>query len=677
MSTTNPTWNEILGGQDLEQRAVNAIRVLAMDAVQKADAGHPGAPMGMADMAYVLWSRHLRFDPAAPDWPDRDRFVLSAGHASMLLYALLHLTGYDLPLREIESFRQWGSRTPGHPEHGLTPGVETTTGPLGQGLANAVGMAAAEAHLAARLNLPDFPVVDHRTWVIASDGDMMEGVQSEAASLAGHLGLAKLVVLYDDNRITIDGETALAFAHEDVGRRYEAYGWHVQRVDGHDRLALAAALEDARNETARPSLVAARTHIAAGAPTKQDTAASHGTPLGAEEVARTKAVYGWPAEPPFHVPDDVRTHYLALGTRHTESRRAWERLLGTYRERHPERAALWDALHAPAFPADRTGLPRFAPGTSAATRKASGKALSWLLPRVPSLLGGSADLTPSNNTKAGEEAPFSRANRAGRYVHFGVREHAMAAAMNGMALHGGILPYGGTFLVFSDYLRPALRLSALMQTRVVFVFTHDSVLLGEDGPTHQPIAQLAALRAIPGLTVIRPSDANETVLAWEVALERKGPVALALTRQDLPVLDPDALGARGDLRRGAYVLLEPPGDLDLIAFATGSEVHPTVEAARRLNAAGARVRVVAVPSWEIFFEQEAAYRRDVLAPGVSRRVAVEAGAPFGWERFVGLEGTLLGMRTYGASAPWKVLQEKFGFTSEAVEAALARRLEGR
>ncbi len=674
MPTLSPTLKQQLASQDLEQRSVNAIRCLAMDAVQKADSGHPGAPMGMADMAYVLWSRFLRFDPGRPDWPDRDRFILSAGHACMLQYALLHLTGYDLSLDDLKQFRQWGSRTPGHPEHGHTPGIETTTGPLGQGLSSAVGMAVAEAHLAARLNTDDFRAVDHRTWVIASDGDLMEGVQSEAASMAGEWKLGKLTVLYDDNHITIDGTTALSFDGEDKGKRYEAYGWHVQRVDGHDRAAVEKALEAARDETGRPSLIVARTHIALGAPTKQDTSDAHGSPLGEEEIKKTKEAYGWPPEKTFYVPDDVREHFGALGQRHVATREAWEAGFRAWREKHPEKAALWDALFAGEVAVPVEGRPTFETGKGIATRSASGKALGWLKPRVPALVGGSADLEPSNKTHNEGDVAFSAETPGGRYFHFGIREHGMAAVMNGMALHGGLLPFGGTFLIFSDYLRPSLRLAALMNAPVIYVFTHDSVFLGEDGPTHQPIAQLAALRAIPHMTVIRPADAVETVQAWEVAIARKGPVALSLTRQNVPVLDYAALGARGDVSRGAYVVSDGEEPPELIAFASGSEVHVTIEAAARLRKEGARIRVVSVPSWEIFLEQDESYRREVLAPEVTNRMAVEAAAPFGWERFTGLDGEIVGIRRFGASAPWEKIQEEFGFTPEAIAQVMRRRL---
>jgi transketolase len=673
LSTTNSPV-ETLAGQDLEQRSVNAIRVLAMDAVQNANSGHPGAPLGLADAAYVLWSRFLRFDPRRPEWPNRDRFVLSAGHASMLQYAVLHLLGYAVSKEDIRSFRQWDSITPGHPEEHLTPGVETTTGPLGQGIATAVGMALAERHLAARLNTGVFSPVDHRTYVIASDGDMMEGVQSEAASMAGHLGLGKLIVFYDDNRITIDGPTSLAFDTEDVGKRYEAYGWHVQHTDGHDRNRIAEAFSGAGSNETQPSLIVARTHIAVGSPNKQDSASSHGSPLGEDEIEKTKQVYAWPSAQPFHVPEDVKEHFLDLGMRHGPTCDAWEKELEEYRGAHPEKAALWDALHHPVLPEKGEPRPEFGLGEKIATRKASRTAIEWLKPRMPALVGGSADLTPSNLTRAGEDAALSRENPAGRYLHFGIREHGMAAIMNGLAVHGGVVPYGGTFLVFSDYLRPSLRLAALMNQRVVYVFTHDSIFLGEDGPTHQPIAALPALRALPNLTVIRPSDPTETILAWEVALERSGPTALSLTRQGIPVLDYHGLGAKGDLRRGAYVLLECAGTPELIAFATGSEVWVTLEAAERLNRDSARVRVVAVPSWEIFFEQDETYRNEVLAPAVERRLAVEAASPFGWERFVGLQGEIHGIDRFGASAPASVLEEKFGFSADAIEQKMRRQL---
>ncbi len=663
---------EPLDSPSLEQRAANTIRVLVMDAVQKADSGHPGAPMGLADVATVLWTRFLRFDPTCPDWPNRDRFVLSAGHACMLQYALLHLTGFDLSMDDLMAFRQWESRTPGHPEFGHTPGVEITTGPLGQGIASAVGMALAERHLAARLNTPDFAVVDHWTYVIAGDGDLMEGVQAEAASLAGHLGLGKLIVVYDDNRITIDGATSLAF-DEDRGARYEAFGWHVLHVDGHDRAAIAEALTMARADTERPSLIVARTHIAFGAPTKQDTSEAHGTPLGPEEIRGAKTAYGFPPDQAFFVPDDVRAHFMEAGSRHRPERAEWETRFSAWRRTHAEKAALWDALHAPAVPVE--GRPTFETGKSIATRAASGKALEWLKPRVPALIGGSADLEPSNKTWNKGDVAFSRETPEGRYIHFGVREHAMGAMMNGMAVYGGLVPFGGTFLTFSDYMRGAIRLAALMGVRVIYVFTHDSIFLGEDGPTHQPVEHLAALRAIPGLLTLRPADAAETVTAWEVALERRGPTALCLTRQGVPVLDHAGRGPTEGLRRGAYILAGADAEPDLIAFATGSEVHVTLEAAATLAKEGTRVRVVAVPSWELFAEQDASYRRAVLAPQVRHRMAVEAAVPLGWERFIGLDGMFVGMRRFGASAPAEVLQEKFGLDADAIAAAMRRTLQ--
>jgi transketolase len=662
---------EPLDSPSIEQRAVNTIRGLVMDAVQKADSGHPGAPMGLADVAAVLWTRFLRFDPARPDWPNRDRFVLSAGHACMLQYALLHLTGFDLSMDDLMAFRQWGSRTPGHPEFGHTPGIEITTGPLGQGIASAVGMALAERHLAARLNTPDFAAVDHRTYVLAGDGDLMEGIQAEAASLAGHLGLGKLIVVYDDNRITIDGPTSLAF-DEDRGARFESYGWQVLRVDGHDRAAIAEALAVAQDDAERPSLIVARTHIAFGAPTKQDTSEAHGSPLGPEEIRGAKLVYDLPPDRAFFVSDDVRAYFLEAGSRHHPARTEWEARFAAWRAAHPDKATLWDALHAPEVPTE--GRPTFEIGKSIATRAASGKALEWLKARVPALIGGSADLEPSNKTWNKGDTAFSRETPEGRYLHFGVREHAMGAMMNGMAVHGGLVPFGGTFLVFSDYMRGAIRLAALMGVRAVYVFTHDSIFVGEDGPTHQPIEHLAALRAIPGLVTLRPADAAETVTAWEVALQRKGPTALCLTRQGVPVLDTARPGVADGLRRGAYILTGADAEPDLIAFATGSEVHVTLQAAAMLVAEGARVRVVAVPSWELFAEQDEDYRRAVLAPHVTRRLAVEAAAPFGWERFIGLDGTFVGMHRFGASAPAEVLQEKFGLGADAIAAAMRRAL---
>jgi transketolase len=653
----------------LDQLCINTIRTLAMDAVQKANSGHPGLPMGAAAMAYVLWTRFLKHHPGNPSWPNRDRFILSAGHGCMLLYGLLHLTGYDLPLDELKRFRQWGSRTPGHPEYGLTPGVETTTGPLGQGFGNGVGMAIAERFLANHFNRPGHQIVDHHVYGIVSDGDLMEGVSSEAASLAGHLGLGRLIYLYDDNRITIDGSTSLAFT-ENVGQRFEAYGWHVQRVDGNDLKEVEAALSAAQVETERPSLIIAKTHIAYGSPNKQDTAEAHGAPLGEEEVKLTKQALGWPLEPAFHIPDDALAHFREALSRGRAWEAEWQAQLGAHAAAHPELAAEWRTVMSGRLPdgwADK--IPTFAPGGGGmATREASGKVLNAIATQLPTLIGGSADLTPSNNTYLKGYGDFQRDNAGARNIHFGVREHAMGSILNGMALHGGVIPYGGTFLIFSDYMRPAIRLAALSHIHVIYVFTHDSIGLGEDGPTHEPIEHLASLRAMPNLTVIRPADANETAVAWRVALEhRGGPVALALTRQRLPVLDRSALASADLLRKGAYVLADSgDGQPDVILISAGSEVQLALEARQQLVSRGIGARVVSMPSWELFEQQPESYRNDVLPPTVSARVAIEAGSPHGWHRYVGPLGAVIGMTRYGASAPHRVLMEQFGFTAENV-----------
>ncbi len=653
--------------QMVEQLCVNAIRALAMDAVQQANSGHPGMPMGMADAAFVLWTRFLKHDPAHPDWPNRDRFVLSAGHGSMLLYALLHLSGV-LDMEELKQFRQWESRTPGHPEYGLTPGVETTTGPLGQGFGNGVGMAIAERVLAERFNRPGFPVVDHYTYAIVSDGDLMEGISHEAASLAGHLGLGKLVYLYDDNDISIDGPTDLTFT-EDVAMRFRAYGWHVLDVDGHDREAVAQAIEEARQVLDQPSLIICHTHIAYGSPNKQDTAESHGAPLGEEEVRLTKQNLGWPVEPPFYVPDEVYAYFEELKARWADQSAEWDALFDRYRRAHPDLAAELEAAWAGTLPEGWDAeVPTFEAGQNMATRAASGKVLNALGRRVFTLIGGSADLTGSNKTYLDGHPPLKRGDFSGRNIHFGVREHAMGAILNGMALHRGLRPYGGTFLVFADYMRPPIRLAALMELPVIFVFTHDSIFVGEDGPTHQPVEHLASLRAIPNLVVIRPADANETAEAWRVALQRTdGPTALILTRQKVPVLDRSRLASAEGLARGAYVLAKEEGDRpDIILMASGSEVHLAVEARERLAAEGIRARVVSFPSWELFEAQPTEYREQVLPASVLARVAVEAAHPQGWERYVGPWGSTLGVERFGASAPYKVLAEKFNFTVDEV-----------
>jgi len=662
----------------LHDLCVNAIRVLAMDAVQAANSGHPGAPMGLAPIAYVLWTRHLRHNPADPGWAGRDRFVLSAGHASMLLYSLLYLTGYELTLDDLRAFRQWGSRTPGHPEFGHTPGIETTTGPLGQGLTNGVGMALAEAHLAARFARAGEDVVGHRTYVIASDGDLMEGVSHEAASLAGHLRLGKLIVVYDDNGISIDGPTSLAYS-DDVEARFTAYGWHVQRVaDGTDLDAIDAALSAARGDATRPSLIMARTHIGFGSPNKQDSAEAHGSPLGAEEVQLTRERLGWPSVTPFEIPDDVLAEWRKVRDRGEAMQLVWQQRYDAFRAAYPADAAELERRLAGTLPDGwEERLPEFAPGDAQlATRSASGKVLNAIAGAIPELIGGSADLTPSNNTHLKGEEAFSATDRTGRNLHFGVREHAMGGVLNGMALHGGVIPYGGTFLVFSDYMRPSIRLAAMMGCRVIYVFTHDSIGLGEDGPTHQPVEMLATLRAIPGLLVLRPADANETAACWQLALTRsRGPVALILTRQSLPVLALPKGGAFEAVRHGGYVVHDAPrGTPDAVLLATGSEVHLAMAAAAQLAAEGRRVRVVSLPSLELFAAQPAAYRDKVLPPKVTLRIAVEAAHPQSWWRLVGDEGEVVGLDHFGASAPYKRIYEEFGFTPDAVAERLRARL---
>ena len=651
----------------IDQQCINTIRTLAMDSVQKANSGHPGMPMGMADAAHVLWHRFLRHSPTNPAWPNRDRFVLSAGHGSMLLYSLLHLTGYDLPLEELKNFRQWGSRTPGHPEYGLTTGVETTTGPLGQGFANGVGMAIAERFLAATFNRPGFPIFDHFTYAIVSDGDLMEGVSHEAASLAGHLGLGKLIYLYDDNEISIEGSTDITFT-EDVPARFRAYGWHVQEVDGYDLDQIDAAIHAARAEATHPSLIVCHTHIAYGSPNKQDSAGAHGAPLGEAEVRLTKEALGWSPEAHFYIPEEV----LAVLRQAVEQGRAaetqWRESFERYQAECPKQAELLETLWAGKLPEGwEAALPTFAPDDGPlATRKASGAVLNALAAVLPTLIGGSADLAPSNNTLLNDYDDFQDASPDGRNLHFGVREHAMGSILNGMALHGGVLVYGGTFLVFSDYMRPPVRLAALMHLPIVYVWTHDSVWIGEDGPTHQPVEHLAALRAIPNLIVIRPADANEAAAAWHVALERRdGPTALALTRQKLPVFaahrDPGETVARG-----GYILVNSSGVPDIILIASGSEVHLALEGRDLLAEKGVAARVVSMPSWELFEMQPASYRETVLPQGVTARLAIEAGVAQGWRKYVGLAGDVIGLDHFGASAPHKALTEQFGFTAQAV-----------
>jgi len=662
-----------LTGDARDELIVNTIRALSMDGVEKAKSGHPGMPMGMADAAYVLWSRYLRHSPSHPDWPNRDRFVLSAGHGSMLLYSLLHLFGYDMKMEDLMQFRQWKSRTPGHPEYGCAPGVETTTGPLGQGFANGLGMALAERMLAAHFNIDDEPIIDHYTYAICSDGDLMEGISHEAASIAGHLGLSRLVYLYDDNHITIEGKTDLAFS-EDVGRRFEGYGWHIQRIDGHDRAAVAAAIEAAQVEQEKPSLVICRTHIAFGAPNAQDTSEAHGAPLGEEEVRLTKRALGYPTDPLFFVADVVREH-LAQRRRQLDAEAvAWSERFAKWRQAHPDLAKVWDARMSRALPeglADR--LPKFEAGKSVATRNASGDILQVLSAELPALAGGSADLHPSTKTLIKKEKAVAKGDYRGRNFHFGIREHGMGGLLNGLALHGGFLPYGGTFLVFSDYMRPSVRLAAISNLQVIYVWSHDSVFLGEDGPTHEPVEHFAALRAMPNLHLIRPADAAETTVAWMMALERKdGPTGLLLTRQNVPVLDRADLAPAEMLRKGGYILLDAQ-DPELILIATGSEVYVTMDAARLLAKEGRRVRVVNLGCWEVFDQQSPDYREQVLPESVTKRLAVEAACSFGWERYVGNKGAVLGIDRYGFSAPWKVIADKLGFTPQGI-ADRARRL---
>ena len=673
--TATPT---ALSPAQLDQLCINTIRFLAVDGVQKANSGHPGMPMGAAPMAYVLWTRFLKHNPAQPAWPNRDRFVLSAGHGSMLLYSLLHLTGYDMPMEELKQFRQWGSKTPGHPEHWLIPGIETTTGPLGQGFGNGVGMAIAQKYLAAHFNRPGHEIVDYNVYAIAGDGCLMEGVSSEAASMAGHMQLDNLIYFYDDNHISIEGSTELAFT-EDRGKRFEAYGWFVQKVaDGNDLDAIDAAIRAAQAERGRPSIIMVRTHIGYGSPNKHDTGEAHGSPLGVEEVKLTKENLGWPVEPAFLVPDDARAHFHQAAAKGQEAEAKWQTKLAAYRQAYPDLAAEWDRFTKGELPAGwQAKIPTFSPTDKPiATRSASGKVLNAISPVLPTLLGGSADLAPSTNTLIKGEKDFAPGSYDGRNFHFGVREHAMGAALNGMAL-SGLIPYGATFFVFSDYLRPSLRLAAMMGAHAIFVFTHDSVFLGEDGPTHEPIEHLAACRAIPRLCSIRPADANETCAAWRVAIERKGAVALMLSRQVLPIIDRTKYASADGLEKGAYILADAKGKTpELILIATGSEVAPTLEAYEKLSAEGVAARVVSMPSWDLFETQPQSYKDEVLPPNVTARLAVEAGVTFGWERYVGPKGAIHGINRFGASAPYKVIAEKLGFTGAHIT-ELAHEVLGR
>ncbi|MDI7258917.1 MAG: transketolase [Thermodesulfobacteriota bacterium] len=675
--------------KNLDELCINTIRMLSVDMVQQANSGHPGMPMGAAPMAYALWTRFLKHHPGNPAWPDRDRFVLSAGHGSALLYSLLHLTGYDLSLEEMKRFRQLGSKTPGHPEFRETPGVECTTGPLGQGFANGVGMAIAERFLAAHFNRPGHEIVGHYTYAIVSDGDLMEGIASEAASLAGHLKLGKLIYLYDNNHITLAGEIGLNFT-EDVYRRFEAYGWHVISVeDGNDTEAISKAIDTARNESSRPSLISIRTHIGYGSPHRQDTFEAHGSPLGPEEVIATKKNLGWPPEPAFYIPEVALAHFREVLDKGSQLEEEWKAKLESYGKAHPDLRTEWDQWMKAGLLGDwDKDIPFFSPDPKGmATRSAGSQVINAIASHLPSLIGGSADLNPSTNTvlknKGNFQCPESGEGTLqgsvsgpwgyeGANIWFGVREHAMGSILNGMSLHGGLFPFGSTFLIFSDYMRPAIRLAALMKLHVIYIFTHDSIALGEDGPTHQPVEQLASLRAIPGLIVIRPADANETAEAWRMAIEhRKGPVAIILTRQNVPVIDRSKLNPATGLRRGAYVLADsPPGKPEVILIATGSEVHLTLEVYEKLRTEGIAARLISMPSWELFEQQPETYRMEVLPPEVTKRISIEAGATQGWHRYVGLEGEAMGIDQFGVSAPGGILLNHFGFTSENIIARI-------
>lgn len=658
----------------LDNLCINTIRTLSMDAIQKANSGHPGAPMGLAAAAYVLWTRVLNHNPANPDWLDRDRFVLSGGHASMLLYSLLYLTGYQLSIDDIKNFRQWGSKTPGHPEFGHTQGVETTTGPLGQGVANAVGMAMAERHLASRFNRPGHEIVDHFTYVMCGDGDMMEGIASEASSLAGHLGLGRLICLYDDNNISIEGNTDIAFT-EDVAARFKAYNWQVLTIeDGNNTDAIFEGLMAARSETDKPSLIILKTHIAFGSPNKQDTADAHGSPLGEEEIRLTKECLQWENKEPFCVPEAALNHFRKCLETGAHAENDWKNRFQTYKASHSELTDQWVNAMSGFLPDGWDDkIPLFSSkDTPVATRAASGKVLNAIAEKLPTLIGGSADLAPSNKTYLSCSHEFQKNSYDGRNIRFGVREHAMGGIMSGMFLHNGLRPYGGTFLVFADYIRPSIRVASLMKLPLIYVFTHDSVAVGEDGPTHQPIEHLASLRIIPNLTVIRPADANETADAWRHAIRTSdGPVALILSRQKLPILDRIGTENTNHVSNGAYILKDGKGQPDIILIATGSEVHIAMEAANILAGKGIMARVVSMPSWELFEQRSASYRQTVLPPEITRRIAIEAGHTMGWEKYVGNQGVVIGINHFGASAPGSTNLKKFGFTTDnIVEKAL-------
>ncbi|GHO67039.1 transketolase [Ktedonobacter sp. SOSP1-52] len=638
-----------------------------MDGVQKANSGHPGTAMALAPLTYLLWTKYMRHNPRNPHWFNRDRFILSAGHASMLLYSMLHLTGYDLPLEELKNFRQWGSRTPGHPEYHHVPGVETTTGPLGQGFVNGVGMAIAQRFQASRYNRPDHTLLDHYIYTICSDGDLMEGITSEAASIAGHLKLGKLIYFYDDNKITIEGDTSLAFT-ENVGARFESYGWHVQHIaDVNDLEAVSQAIEAAQADE-RPSIVVTRTHIGYGSPNKQDKESAHGSPLGAQEVILTKRNLGWASEEPFYEPEEAVAYFRQAVERGAQQELAWQEQFAAYANAYPELAQQWQQEQDGKLPEGwDSEIPTFKAGEALASRVASGKTINAIAPKLPNLIGGSADLAPSTNTYMKDLGDFT-ADENGRNMHFGIREHAMGAILNGMALYGGLIPFGATFLIFSEYMRPPIRLAAIMRQKAIYVYTHDSIGVGEDGPTHQPIEQLAALRAIPGLTVIRPGDANETAEAWRNAITIEGPVAIVLSRQNLPTVDRTTHASAANVVKGAYVISDSETTPQIILIATGSELALALSSAEKLRQEGIAVRVVSMPSRELFEKQSAEYKESVLPKSVRARIAIEAASPFGWERYVGLDGDTVTLDHYGASAPFSVLYEKFGFTVENVTA---------
>ena len=666
-SSNFPILTILMSNSSLDKLCADTIRTLSMDAVQKANSGHPGMPMGMADVAYVLWTKFLKHNPNNPDWANRDRFILSAGHGSMLIYSLLHLTGYEVSLDDIKNFRQMGSNTPGHPEFGMTPGVEMTTGPLGQGFATGVGMAMAERFLASKFNTDKYNLIDHYTYAIVSDGDLMEGISHESASLAGHLKLGKLIYLYDSNSISIDGST------DDVAKRFDAYGWDVQEIDGHDHDQIASAIENAQ-KSELPSIVICKSHIGYGSPNKQDTAGSHGSPLGEDEIKITKEAYGWDPEKKFFIPEEASSEFRKQVDLGESSENEWNALFEAFATDHNDEAlelVRWLSRELPENLEEI--LPKFeADAKGMATRASSGKVLNALKDAVPNMLGGSADLEGSVKTNLTDEGVFNAENYAGRNTHYGVREHAMAAAMNGMALHDGVIPFGGTFFVFTDYCRPAIRLAALMQVPSIFVMTHDSIGLGEDGPTHQPVEHLASLRAMPNVLVLRPGDANEVAYAWKTALENQtGPTILVLTRQNLPTFARTEENAASLSQNGAYVLVDSDKEYpDAILIGTGSELYLAVEAHQQLKKKGIDARVVSMPSWELFAEQPLEYRESVLPSEVARRVAVEAGSSFGWERYIGTEGKMIGIDTFGESAPYEELYEHFGITVEKIVEAV-------